>query len=206
MKRIFKLYLLLFLLFASIYAQNILPYMGNFPSASIVVKKNVYAISINYTNSYSFNQNTDINHYKRLSMTIPLASDFEIAFASTLGEGDNKSKMIGFNYNFKKKKFGIATHIASYHILFDNMISYTPLEYGISTHFKFRKNKVTPFFYYSYIRQGKELNNYNLLAFGAISRINHLSIGTYITTSLENILDENNKLSHIAVTLGFIID
>ena len=211
MKKIFKLYLLFNLFCTLVYTQNIGAYLGAPPSSSITSKKGDFSFNINYTTLYSFDQKLDINHYNRLALNIPIGGKgrwdlFELALSTTVGEDNNYSEMIGLNYNFKKRKFGISLHISSHNIVLDDIPVYSPMEYGISTHFRFRKKDIKPFFYYSYTQFDVDRNPHHTLILGALSRVNNVSIGTHLVSSLEDVIDGSNQYSYLSITIGFVID
>jgi len=211
MKKIFKLYLLFNLFCTLVYTQNIGAYLGAPPSSSITSKKGDFSFNINYTTLYSFDQKLDINHYNRLALNIPIGGKdrwdlFELALSTTVGEDNNYSEMIGLNYNFKKRKFGISLHISSHNIVLDDIPTYSPMEYGISTHFRFRKKDIKPFFYYSYTQFDVDRNPHHTLILGALSRVNNMSIGTHLVSSLEDVIDGSNQYSYLSITVGFVID
>ena len=221
MKKIFKLYLLINLFCTLVYTQNIGAYLGAPPSSSITSKKGDFSFNINYTTLYSFDQKLDINHYNRLALNVPIAGIyeflsnvpfkgkgdiFELALSTTVGEDNNYSEMIGLNYNFKKRKFGISLHISSHNIVLDDIPAYSPMEYGISTHFRFRKKDIKPFFYYSYTQFDVDRNPHHTLILGALSRVNNISIGTHLVSSLEDVIDGANQYSYLSITIGFVID
>lgn len=211
MKRILKLYLLTVLFLSMGLSQNIGAYLGSHPSASITSKKGDFSFNTNYTTFYSFNQNSDISHYKRLSLNIPLGGKgnwdkFEFNLGYTMGEENNYSEMLGLSYSFKKRKFGLGLHIASYNITIDDVVEYSPMEYGVSAHFRFRKKDVKPFFYYGYADFGEDRDFHHTLILGAVSRIDNMSIGTHLVSSLEDLFSGNQQYSYFAITLGFVID
>jgi len=211
MKKIFKLYLLFNLFCALAYPENIGAYLGTPPSSSITAKKGDFSFNINYTTLYSFDQKLDINHYKRLAINIPIGGKgrwdtFELALSTTLGEENNYSEMLGFNYNFKKRKFGVALHISSHNIVINDIPTYTPIEYGVSAHLRFRKKDIKPFFHYSYADFGGDRDSHHTLILGTISRVNNMSIGTHLVSSLDDLIDGNNHFSYLAITLGFVFD
>ena len=211
MKKIFKLYLVLSLFCALAYSENIGAYLGTPPSSSITAKKGDFSFNINYTTLYSFDQKLDINHYNRLAINIPIGGKgkwdtFELALSTTLGEENNYSEMIGLNYNFKKRKFGVALHIASHNIVIQDIPTYTPIEYGVSAHFRFRTKDIKPFFHYSYADFGEDRDSHHTLILGALSRVNNMLIGTHLVSSLDDLMDGSNHFSYLAITLGFVFD
>ena len=212
MNRIFKLYLLLSIPFALVYTQNLGAYLGTPPSSSITTKRGDFSFNMNYTTFYSFNQNSDISHYKRLAINIPIGGKknwdmFELAIGSTIGEENNYSEMVGLSYNYKKRKFGLSMHLSSHNITIDDNLLYSPTEYGISTHFRFRTKDIKPFFYYSYTQfKDNDVDPYHTLIFGALSRINNISIGTHLVSSLEDLVGGKAHYSYLAITIGFVID
>ena len=130
MNRIFKLYLLLSIPFALVYAQNLGAYLGTPPSSSITTKRGDFSFNMNYTTFYSFNQNSDISHYKRLAINLPIGGKknwdmFELALGSTIGEENNYSEMVGLSYNYKKRKFGLSMHLSSHNITIDDNLLYS---------------------------------------------------------------------------------
>ena len=211
MKRILNLYLLIALFLSLGLSQNIGAYLGAFPSASITSKKGDFSFNTNYTTFYSFNQNSDISHYKRLSLNVPLGGKgnwdrFEFNAGYTMGEENNYSEMLGLSYSFKKRKFGFGAHISSYNITINDVVEYSPMEYGASVHFRFRKKDVKPFFYYGYSDFGEDRDSYHTLIFGAVSRIDNMSISTHLVSSLDDLFNGEQQYSYLAVTLGFVID
>ena len=107
----------------------------------------------------------------------------------------------------KKRKFGLSMHLSSHNITIDDNLLYSPTEYGISTHFRFRTKDIKPFFYYSYTQfKDNDVDPYHTLIFGALSRINNISIGTHLVSSLEDLVGGKAHYSYLAITIGFVID
>ena len=79
-------------------------------------------------------------------------------------------------------------------------------EYGISAHARFRKKDIRPFLHYSYTQFDEDIDPHHSLTLGAISRVNKISIGTHLVSSLEDLINNDNKFAYLGITVGFVID
>ena len=211
MKSIFNQYLVTTLFCAVISAQNIGAYLGINPSASITSKAENYSSTLNYTTFYSFDQNNDITKYNRISATYTIAGEkkwdlFELIAAYTSGEDENYTHSFGLNYNYKKRKFAFSVNAIQHNITLDGANAYNPIEIGTSVHFRLRKKEIKPYIHFSHADFKNDIDSKQTLIFGAVSRVNNISVGTHIVSFLDKLKDGGENFSYIAVSIGFIFD
>ena len=219
MKSVFNQYLVSTLFCAVLSAQNIGAYLGINPSALITSKSDNAGSTLSYTTFYSFDQNNDITKYKRFlsSFSIKEPRDistrsskkidkFDFIIAYTAGEEDNYTYSYGLNYNLVKKKIGFSFNGIKHDMTVNGVDLYKPMEFGTSIHFRLRKKQIKPYFHYSYTDFKNDMDPKETLIFGAVSRINNISVGTHVVSFLDKLEEGGENFSYIAVSIGFIFD
>ena len=217
MKTLFKTIIYLKLITGLLLSNNINALIGINPTSSITAKNDKFSFSINNTEYFTFNQNEDIESYKRYAIEFDIYKPREIKknnkwdnlsliFSTTIGSEDNRSQSYGISYNFNKRKFGITSSLHTHNLKF-NSFEYTPLEASTSFHFRFRKKEIKPFIQLSYIDFNDELiDNQTIVNLGAFSRINNLSIGTNLVSYFEKLKKGDDNFSYLGISLSYIFD
>ena len=112
--------------------------------------------------------------------------------------------LILYNWGYKKRSTIFTSDKYIYKIVIDDISRYSPIEYGISGHLRFKTKKIKPFFHYSYAEFSENRGPHHTFILGAVSRIDNMSIGTHLVSSLEDLINGKGHYSYssLIVVLG----
>ena len=217
-KNLFKISILPLILFHSILFsqihENFTMMLGNPGASGMIPKKGEFSAIFNQTQMYRFAGGGMSNKNTKISLGLLMNSGLELKIGKYLNSGDILIDTKEITYHIKRKRFGVGIHFTSYRHNVTEFYEGKGRETGISIHKRFKKKNLKPFLYYSNILlnpQSDMIEIYNLdsqvefLSFGLISEMNHLVVGTYITTQIEDNMNLDKQSSQFNIILGALL-